>query len=66
LKSTVIEQACVGGYVISLEAINDKNHEQHEGMLIWIGGKFDPEEFDYVAATKAMRKGLPDWRKDSL
>jgi hypothetical protein len=31
-------------------------------MLEWIGGRFDPEEFDAKAATKAMKKGLPDWR----
>jgi hypothetical protein len=24
-------------------------------------GRFDPEEFDPAKATKAMRKGLPDW-----
>jgi hypothetical protein len=26
------------------------------------GGSFDPEAFDPVAATKAMKKGLGDWR----
>ena len=26
-------------------------------------GRFDPEEFDAVKATKAMKKGLPDWRR---
>ena len=33
-------------------------------MLEWAGGKFDPEEFEPVKATKAMKKGLPDWRND--
>jgi hypothetical protein len=28
----------------------------------WIGGWFDAEEFDPSLATKAMKKGLPDWR----
>ena len=27
------------------------------------GGRFDPEAFDPVKATKAMKKGLPDWRR---
>jgi hypothetical protein len=30
----------------------------------WIGGEFDPEAFDPVAATKAMKKGLGDWKDD--
>ena len=37
-------------------------HEEHENMLEWIGGRFDPEEFDAKQATKEMKKGLPDWR----
>ena len=41
----------------------NKKHEEHESMLEWIGGRFDPEEFDAAAATKAMKKGLPDWRR---
>jgi hypothetical protein len=31
-------------------------------MMEWAGGWFDPEEFDAATATKAMKKGLPDWR----
>ena len=31
-------------------------------MLEWIGESFGPEEFDAGKATKAMKKGLPDWR----
>ena len=34
------------GYADFLEAIRDPNHEEHEEMLEWIGGEFDPEEFD--------------------
>lgn len=36
----------VWGYEEFLEAIRDPQHEQHEEMLEWIGGKFDPEHFD--------------------
>jgi len=53
-----------GGYEEFLETIADPDHEEHEETLRWAGGKFDPEEFDVAAATKAMRKGLPDWRKE--
>lgn len=52
------------GYQEFLEAIRDPKHEQHESMLEWIGGQFDPEKFNPTAATKAMHRGLPDWRSD--
>jgi hypothetical protein len=38
------------------------DNERHEELLEWVGGRFDPEKFDPPKATKAMRKGLPDWR----
>jgi pRiA4b ORF-3-like protein len=64
------ERACppedvggIWGYQDFVEAIADPNHEQHEELLGWIGGKFDPEAFDAKKATKAMKKGLPDWRR---
>lgn len=50
----------IWGYADFLEAISNKKHEQHEELLEWIGGRFDPEEFDPAKATKAMKKGLPD------
>ena len=63
------ERACppedcggVWGYGDFLEAIRNPKHEEHETMLEWIGGQFDPEEFDAKEASKAMKKGLPDWR----
>ncbi len=34
------------GYADFLEAIRDPDHEEHEGFLNWVGGEFDPEEFD--------------------
>lgn len=30
-------------------------------MLEWIGGWFEPVEFDAKQLTKEMKKGLPDW-----
>lgn len=53
----------VWGYGDFLEAISNKKHKEHESMMEWAGGWFDPEEFDAATATKAMKKGLPDWRK---
>ncbi len=52
----------VWGYAEFVEAIKDPEHEQHDELLEWVGGKFDPEKFDPAAATRAMKKGLPDWR----
>ncbi|MGA9532290.1 MAG: plasmid pRiA4b ORF-3 family protein [Anaerolineales bacterium] len=34
------------GYERFLEAIGDPDHEEHESYLEWIGGSFDPEDFD--------------------
>jgi hypothetical protein len=39
----------VGGphrYGFFLEAIQNPDHEEHEEYLIWVGGEFDPEDFD--------------------
>ena len=35
----------VWGYQDFLEAIKDPEHEEHEQLLQWVGGKFDPEHF---------------------
>ncbi len=34
------------GYADFLEAITDLKHERHVELLEWIGGGFDPEDFD--------------------
>ena len=49
-----------GGYESLLEIIADPSHEDHEDMLTWVGGSFDPEEFDKAA----IRFDDPDerWR----
>lgn len=52
----------VWGYPEFLEAIRNPKHEEHESYLEWIGGAFDPEAFSAAEATKAMKKGLPNWR----
>jgi len=64
------ERACppedVGGtysYPDYLEAMADPKHEEHESYLQW-RGSFDPEAFSAEKATKAMRRGLPNWRDE--
>jgi hypothetical protein len=34
------------GYIDFLEAVKDPAHEEHESMLEWVGGEFDPTAFD--------------------
>jgi hypothetical protein len=46
----------VWGYADFVEAIADPEHEQHEELLEWVGGEFDPEAFDLAQANKALRR----------
>ncbi|OGQ71207.1 MAG: hypothetical protein A2W73_08795 [Deltaproteobacteria bacterium RIFCSPLOWO2_12_55_13] len=43
------------GYADFLEAIRNPEHEEHEEMLEWIGGEFDPEEFDLEAVNQSLK-----------
>ena len=36
----------IWGYQDLIEIINDTSHPEHEEMLEWLGGDFDPEYFD--------------------
>ncbi len=36
----------IWGYASFLEAIQDPQHPEHEEMVDWVGGAFDPEAFD--------------------
>ena len=53
----------VWGYADFVKVIQDPANERHKEMLEWVGGNFDPDACDPAAATKAMQKGLPDWRR---
>jgi hypothetical protein len=47
----------VGGiwsYPNFLEAIRNPEHPQHEELLDWIGGDFDPEAFDLEAVNREL------------
>jgi Plasmid pRiA4b ORF-3-like protein len=44
----------VWGYAELLEAIGDPEHPEHEEMLEWVGGAFDPEAFDVRAINEAL------------
>ena len=44
------------GYYEFLEIIKDPKHPEHEDMVEWIGGHFDPEEFDLEEVNKQLKK----------
>jgi hypothetical protein len=63
------ERACppediggTAGYRDFVVSLTDQDHDEHEQSLTWIGGSFDPEEFDPIKATRRMKRGLPNWR----
>jgi len=46
----------VWGYEEFLAAIADPEHEEHEEMLEWIGGAWDPEKYDLAGVNAALRQ----------
>ena len=42
------------GYAEFLEAITDPAHEEHDQMLDWCGGDFDPEECDLASINASL------------
>jgi hypothetical protein len=44
------------GYPHFLEAIQNPEHTEHEDMLDWIGGEFDPEKFDLEAVNRRLAR----------
>jgi hypothetical protein len=44
----------VWGYTSFLEAIADPEHPEHDELLEWVGGAFDPEQFDLAEANAAL------------
>jgi hypothetical protein len=45
----------VWGYQEFLEAIGDPEHDEHESMLEWVGGEFDPAAFDVRAVNATLQ-----------
>ncbi len=42
------------GYFEFLAAIKDPAHEEHNSMLRWVGGSFDPTAFDLVGVNERL------------
>lgn len=47
------------GYANLLEVLADPTHPDHEDMLEWVGGEFDPDAFDANETGKAMLSPRP-------
>lgn len=45
----------VWGYDNFVEIIRDKKHPEHKAMLEWVGGDFDPEEFNLEAVNETLK-----------
>ena len=45
----------IWGYYELLKAINNPKHEDHEEMLDWLGGQFDPGRFDLQKVNATLR-----------
>ncbi|MGG6270658.1 plasmid pRiA4b ORF-3 family protein [Leptolyngbya sp. AN03gr2] len=44
------------GYTELVETLRDPNHPEHESMLEWVGGAFNPEAFEPVEVNEALRQ----------
>lgn len=47
------------GYELFLQILADRQHEQHEDMVRWIGGVFDPKGFDLNRINRDWRGAKP-------
>ncbi len=57
------ERACppedcggIWGYEDLLQALRDPEHEEHDELLEWLGGTFDPEAFDLARTNRALNE----------
>ena len=44
------------GYADFLEAVHDPYHSEHEDMLEWVGGEFDPEAFNLEEVNERLKQ----------
>jgi hypothetical protein len=39
-----------------LEALQDAHHPEHDEMVEWVGGSFNPEAFDLDAINRELKR----------
>ena len=45
----------IWGYASLLEALRDPEHPEHDEMVDWVGGEFDPEAFDLDEINRELQ-----------
>jgi hypothetical protein len=53
----------IPGYYNLLEAIRDPEHEEHEDMLDWVGGDYDPQAFSVDDVNRRLASLQRWWAK---
>ena len=53
----------IPGYYNLLEAIRDPAHKEHEDMLDWVGGSYDPEAFSVDDVNRGLAHLQQWWAK---
>lgn len=53
----------IPGYYNLLEAIHDPKHPEHEDLLDWIGGEYDPEAFSVEEVNRQLAPIQRWWAK---
>jgi len=56
-KRACTPEDCGGpwGYYNLLEAVGDPSHPEHEELLEWVGGEYDPEAFDLNEVNEELK-----------
>ncbi|HEX3426339.1 MAG TPA: plasmid pRiA4b ORF-3 family protein [Acidimicrobiales bacterium] len=55
-ESTRFSYGGAGGYALLLEVLADPTHDDHEHTVGWVGGAFDPTEFDVGWAKARLER----------
>jgi hypothetical protein len=53
------------GYANLLEVLADPRHQDHAEILEWVGGGFDPAEFDIDAVNEELARVAKRWSRPS-
>lgn len=53
------------GYQEFLDVIQDPTNSEHEEMLEWVGGAFDPDDVDLDDVNRELKR-IPDWKRLSF
>jgi hypothetical protein len=57
-----------GGYKRMLEVIRNPKDEEYDSMVVWLGGRYDPEEFDLARVNRKLKrtKAEPEYLGDCM